>query len=286
MSDEHPSIAIIGGGNMGSALAGGLLANDHPAEKLYLSDPSAEKRKILETKYGLKASADNESAVQAAEVVIFATKPQVLGPIAQSLATLIQDNKALVISIAAGIPLTSLETWLGKEVPIVRCMPNTPALIGCGVSALFANEATEVEQRLSAENILGCVGSTLWLDNEKQMDAVTALSGSGPAYFFLLMEALQETGCQLGLTKEMSETLTLQTAYGAALLALESGETISDLRHQVTSPGGTTEAALQIFEQANFKKIVAMALQAAQKRSQELALLLGTTETANDRPLN
>jgi pyrroline-5-carboxylate reductase len=271
MTTHTPTIAVIGAGNMGHALIGGLLAKNHPPQNLLACDPSLEKLEDIKQKFSIQTFSHNDTAIPQADVIIFAVKPQVMSSVAIAAAKLIQTKKPLIISIAAGIRESNLQQWLGGELAIVRCMPNTPALIGCGASALFANSYTNTSQRDLAEFILGCVGITVWLEDEKQMDAVTALSGSGPAYFFLFMEALQNTGHDLGLPLETARLLTLQTAYGAARLALESHETITELRHHVTSPGGTTEAALEILEKAApLQKLIAKALQAAQKRSEEL----------------
>jgi len=265
------NIAIIGAGNMGSALISGLIAQHYPPEKLWVSDPSPEKLASLHEKFGVSITPKNEEALRNAETLIFAVKPQVLETVAKELAATIQNTKPLILSIVAGIREARLQEWLGGNLPIVRSMPNTPALIGCGAAALYANASTSAAQRKRAEAILRCVGLTVWLEDEKQMDAVTALSGSGPAYFFLLLEALQEAGMQLGLPAETARLLSLQTAYGAARLAMESNEPVLKLRQRVTSPGGTTERALQTLEQGGFQNLITQALIAAKQRSEELA---------------
>lgn len=264
-------IAIIGSGNMGASLIGGLIADGYPANKIWVTDPSTTKLMHLKETFGVHTTTDNQTAVNTADIVLIAVKPQILPDVAKTLATPIQQRKPLVISIAAGIREYALQTWLGGNIPIVRCMPNTPALIGCGASALFANSHTSHEQRNTAESILRAVGLVVWLEDEKQMDAVTALSGSGPAYFFLVMEILQTIGEQLGLPKDIARLLTLQTGFGATRMALESTLSASELRQQVTSPGGTTERALQVLEKENIRQIFTDALTAATKRSEELA---------------
>lgn len=270
MTINKPRLAIIGAGNMGRSLIRGLVANNHPTKLLYAADPSPEKLEHLHQAFGIVVSPDNQSAVEKADVVILAVKPQVMASVVKPLATLIQTQRPLVISIAAAVTEAHLQTWLGGKIAIVRSMPNTPALIGCGASALYANTFTSPEQRDLAESILRSVGLTVWLSDENQMDTVTALSGSGPAYFFLLMEALQQAGRDLGLAEETANILALQTAYGSARLALESKESIHELRQQVTSPGGTTERALEVLAKGKFSELLKEAVKAAKKRAHEL----------------
>jgi len=267
---EKPIITLIGAGHMGSALIGGLIAHDHPAEKLVASDPSQEALDALQKKFHLSVTTDNKIAIQNADVIILAVKPPLVSVIAKELASLIQTHKPLIISIAAGIEVKTLEEPLGNDIAIVRVMPNTPALIGCGASALYANAAATDKHRALAQAILQCVGITVWVKEEKHINAVTALSGSGPAYFFLIMEAMQEAGVELGLTTEISHLLTLQTAYGAARLAQTSQASLQELRHQVTSKGGTTESALQVFEKGALCPLIKKALHAAYERATEL----------------
>lgn len=271
MAAISPTIAIIGAGNMGSALIRGLLKQHYPANQLWACDPSAEKRHFLQNKLAISVTPSNEEAAQQAEALIFAVKPQTLETVATNLAPLIQKKKPLIISIVTGIREERLQDWLGGQVPIVRAMPNTPALIGCGATALYANRFTSPNQTKLADHLLRTVGTTIWLEDEKQMDAVTALSGSGPAYFFLLIEALQEAGCSLGLAEETARQLSLQTAYGASRLALESEETVAQLRQRVTSPQGTTERALGVLDQGDFRLLILKAVQAAKQRAEELA---------------
>jgi pyrroline-5-carboxylate reductase len=273
------TIAIIGSGNMGASLIGGLIADGYPASQIWVTDTSLDRLKQMEQQFGITSTVDNIAAVSIADIVIFAVKPQVLSPVIHQLIKIIQQRKPLVISIAAGIQETTLQKWLGGNIPIVRCMPNTPALIGCGASALFANAFTSADQRNSAESILRAVGLVVWLTDEKQMDAVTALSGSGPAYFFLVMEILQEAGEKLGLPKDIARLLTLQTGFGATRMALESDASVNELRQQVTSPGGTTEQALLVLEKENLRQIFNDALHAAAKRSEELALQAESTRS-------
>jgi pyrroline-5-carboxylate reductase len=204
-----------------------------------------------------------------------AIKPQLAKAVAQELAPVVQANRPLVISIAAGIRELSLRNWLGKDIAIVRAMPNTPALVRSGATALFANSAVSKEQKNLAESILRAVGMTLWVDDEGLMDAVTALSGSGPAYFFLIMEALENAGHHLGLPHDTARLLAMQTAFGAAKMALESSEELAALRQRVTSPGGTTERAVKVLQEHRLEAIFDEALRAAHQRSKELAVIFG-----------
>lgn len=270
-----PTIAIIGAGNMGSCLIGGLISNGHPPHKLFASDPSSEKLSELQQKTGIRTSTDNIEAIKDAEIIIFAVKPQLFHDIAKELTKLVQKNKPLVMSVAAGIRESSIQDWLGGNVAIVRVMPNTPSLISCGAAGLYANQLVNHEQHNQAESIMRSVGIVIWLSDEKQIDAVTALSGSGPAYFFLMMEALQQAGEELGLPKETARLLTLQTALGASRMAIESGKPLDELRQNVTSKGGTTEKAILVLEENQLRNIYQKALLAAKQRSEELAEIMG-----------
>ncbi|HVY54063.1 MAG TPA: pyrroline-5-carboxylate reductase, partial [Gammaproteobacteria bacterium] len=250
------TIAVLGAGNMGTALITGLIAKDYPANKLLVSDPSSEKLDQLQKKYKIAIFNDNKAAVKNADVVLLAVKPQIMQQIASDLVAITTQHNPLIISIAAGVTLENLQNWLGANSPIIRAMPNTPALVGSGATALFANSFVTKQQREIAQTILNSVGLTVWLDAEEQMDMVTALSGSGPAYFFLLMEIMQEVAEAHGLPKNVARLLTTQTALGAAQLAQSSDKSFIELRHQVTSPGGTTEAALKVLENENFHALM------------------------------
>lgn len=269
------TLSFIGGGNMARSLIGGLIADGWPAVRLRVADTNPEQCKTLASRFGIATATDNLAAVQSADVLLLAVKPQVMREVAQNIAAAVQARRPLVISIAAGIRTTDLDRWLGGDCAIVRCMPNTPAMVQSGATGLFATAQVAMAQRDLAESILRAVGLTLWLDDEGQMDAVTALSGSGPAYFFLIMEALQAAGIQLGLPADTARLLTLQTALGAAKMALESDEDAGNLRQRVTSPGGTTERALQVMEAGNLRDLMQKALTAARDRSRELADQLG-----------
>ncbi len=265
------TIGLIGGGNMGQAIIGGLLASGHDPANLWVSDPELEKRVELRARFAINTTQDNAVVVQNADSVILAVKPQMAQAVISDLADVARQKKPLIISIMAGITAASLVQWLGEELAIVRCMPNTPALMGCGATGLYANAIVNVEQKNQAEAIMRAVGVTVWFAEEKQLDAVTALSGSGPAYFFRIMELMEATGIELGLSAEAAHLLTLQTAFGAARIALESKESLATLRQRVTSPNGTTERALQVLEAGGIAELFARALRAAKQRSEELA---------------
>lgn len=267
---NHQNITFIGAGHMADALIGGLIRSGYPADKIHATAPDDVHLQMLTKKWNVRVHRDNQQGAAQAKMIILAVKPQHVATVAQELSSLIKTKKPLVISIAAGIRTQDLQTWLGFECPVVRCMPNTPALINAGATALFANSLVTTEQRNCAESILRTVGMTLWLDEEQQMDIVTALSGSGPAYYFLLMEALEQGAAILGLPEKTAHLLTLQTALGAARMALESGKTAAELRQQVTSPGGTTAAGLDVLLKNNFHEIIKNVLHAAQQRSKDL----------------
>jgi pyrroline-5-carboxylate reductase len=264
-------IAFIGGGNMASGLIGGLLARGWSAGELVVADPSAGQRQALSERFGIRTTGDNAAAAGDAEVIVLAVKPQQMRTAARELAGAVQDRRRLVISVAAGIRLADLVNWLGPAAAVVRAMPNRPALIGAGVTALLAHERVTPQERAAAESILAACGATVWIESEQQMDTVTALSGSGPAYFFLLIEALEQAGVRLGLPPATARLLAVETARGAGRLAAESGEAPAALREQVTSKGGTTAAALGVMNSSDLGGIIGRAVAAAAKRSAELA---------------
>jgi pyrroline-5-carboxylate reductase len=271
------NICFIGGGNMATSLIGGLIAKGHPADSIYVSDPNESQRSQLEQQFSINTCSDCKSAMEHSDIVVLAVKPQIMKTVAQDVKAALTDIsiKPLFVSIAAGINLSSLQTWLGEDQAIVRCMPNTPSLIQLGASGLFANEQTSIVQRNLAETVLKAAGIVQWVQSEEEIDAVTAVSGSGPAYYFLLMEAMIDAGVELGLSRETASELTIQTAIGAAHMAKESDIDVAELRKRVTSPGGTTEQAINTFEGANLRDIVKSALNAAHSRSGELAQELG-----------
>ncbi len=269
------TIAFIGGGNMARSLIGGLIADGCQPQDIWVADPDPLRLNILHQQFGVSTTTDNREAAHQAHVIVLAVKPQVMETVTQSLADTVQQRQPLMISIAAGVREPDIRRWLGGEVAVVRTMPNTPALVRSAATALFANRWVSDSQRQLAESILRAVGLTLWVHDERQLDAVTALSGSGPAYFFLVMEVLTKAGQQMGLSAEDAELLTLQTALGAAKMALESDEKAALLRQRVTSPGGTTERAIQVLQQSDLEGLFVAALTAAWQRAQELGEQLG-----------
>ncbi|NOY63607.1 MAG: pyrroline-5-carboxylate reductase [Gammaproteobacteria bacterium] len=275
---ERVKITFIGGGNMACSLVGGLLSGGFNGHGIVISDPDSEKAAALRQRFpNIEITNNNVTAASGADVIVMAVKPQRLKMVAQELAPALNGSDAFILSIAAGIREADLNQWLGGDRAVVRTMPNTPALIQSGATALYANQQVSESQRGIAESIMRAVGLTLWLDDEAQMDVVTALSGSGPAYFFLIMEALEDAACQLGLDRESARLLTLQTAFGATKMALESDESCATLRAQVTSPGGTTEQAIKAFEDGGLRALFDNAVSAAHQRSIELANQLGNS---------
>lgn len=268
---KNQTISFIGAGNMASSLIGGLLAAGYSASNIWASDPYLEKHQELKDKFGIHLTADNKQAAEQADVLIFAVKPQIFKQAALEIAPLISKKHPLIVSIAAGIPEKSILQWLNFDAAIVRCMPNTPALIQSGATGLYANKKVTAQQKSLAESILRAVGITVWVEDEHHLDTVTALSGSGPAYFFLAMDALEKAAIELGLSKESAHMLTLQTALGAARMALMSEESLEELRKRVTSPGGTTERALQVLQKGEIEALFNQAVKAAHQRSKELA---------------
>ncbi|MFI3187473.1 MAG: pyrroline-5-carboxylate reductase [Methylococcaceae bacterium] len=270
-------IGFIGGGNMASSLISGLIASGHAPEQIWVSDINPDALTTLEHELKVNTSVNNDDIIKAVDVVVLAVKPQALSAVAQSIAAQIQQRKSLVVSIAAGISQSSLSRWLGVDTAIVRCMPNTPALVLTGATALHANNKVTAEQRNLAESILRAVGIALWVEDEAELDAVTAVSGSGPAYYFLLMEAMEKAALELGLSEGTARLLVQQTALGAAKIALESSESPEQLRKRVTSSGGTTQQAIETFEQGGFTELVSKALHAARDRSIEMSKQMENT---------
>ncbi len=269
-SNQPSTICFIGSGNMATSMIGGLVAKNYPPDRIIASDIDKAKLHQLESDFHIQTIQDNNAALASADIVILAVKPQVLQAVCKSLEL---NHSPLFISIAAGVLATDIDRWLGHNRSIVRCMPNTPALLGLGASALFANTRVNAQQKQSAEKILQSTGITVWVEQESQLDAVTAISGSGPAYFFLFIEALEKAAVSLGLDPDIAARLARQTALGASTMAQD--EDVTQLRQQVTSKGGTTEQAIQSFQRNQLDKIVLEATQAAARRSQQLAEELG-----------
>ncbi len=262
------NIAMIGGGNMAEALVCGLLRGGHAPGRIVIAEPRAARRAELEARLGVRCLPDNAEALAGAELVVLAVKPQQMKDALAGLGPALAPD-ATVLSIAAGVPVARIEQWLGTKVPIVRAMPNTPALVGAGISALFTTAGSPHRER--AAYLLGACGGVVWLEDEDQMHAVTALSGSGPAYFFLLAEMMEAAGSKLGLSRELARKLACRTALGAGRMLVESGRSAAELREQVTSPGGTTQAALDVMYDRGLPDAVRAAIQAAARRSRELA---------------
>ena len=264
-------IAFIGGGNMARSLIGGLLKTGMAADCLSVAEPLAAAREALGRDFAVSSYADSQLAVAAADVVVLAVKPQIMPGLHASLHDTLQRRRPLLISIAAGVRLQQLERWFGSGLAIVRCMPNTPALIGAGATALCANDRTGPAQRAQAQHILDAVGITRWVEDEALMDTVTALSGSGPAYFFALVEYLITAAVKQGLPRDVARALAAQTCLGAGRMLAESGDDPAELRRRVTSPHGTTQAALESLSADGLPRIVAAAIAAATRRGEEMS---------------
>jgi pyrroline-5-carboxylate reductase len=272
---KQQNLGFIGAGNMANSLIAGLLADGYPPRYVWVSDVEAEKLDLMASRFGINTLANNQAVAENSQVLVLAIKPQMMKAVTREIAPSVQKAKPLVISLAAGLTEAAIDRWLGGGVDIVRCMPNTPALVKTGATALHGAENVSAEQRSRAEAVLRAVGLTVWVETEALLDAVTALSGSGPAYFFLFMEAMEEAAMQLGLDAETARLLTQQTALGASRLAMESDDSPAELRRRVTSPGGTTERAIAVFEEAGMRAMVAAAMRAARERALDLSQELG-----------
>jgi len=267
-------IAFIGGGNMARSLIGGMIATGISNQNISVSEPRADLRKKLNEDFGVNASEENAPVAKGADVVVLAVKPQILQEVVTPLSSLVAKARPLLISVAAGVTSSSIERWVGGDPALIRVMPNTPALIGAGISALYANSNVSDDQRALAEKIMAAVGKTIWIKEETLMDAVTAVSGSGPAYFFYVMQAIHDAAVREGLDAQTARLLSLETALGAARLAVESTEDPGSLQAQVTSPGGTTEAAINVLNNSGVRDALQKAVSAARARGGELAKLL------------
>src|SRR6056297_2322709 len=256
---------------MASSIIGGLTASGHPAQSIRAADVSTESLERLAAVAPVSTGTDNAAAAAGADVIILAVKPQVMADVCASIAPALAEGSPLVLSIAAGVPIASYQRWLGTAAPVVRCMPNTPSLLGCGASGLFASPEVSAQQRERAQAIMDAVGTSVWVEREEQLHAVTAVSGSGPAYFFLFMESMVDAGERLGLDRETATALVQQTCLGAARMALESGVPLDELRQRVTSPKGTTEQAIASFEAQGLRDVIHRALAACSARSEELS---------------
>lgn len=268
-----PTIAFIGTGNMARAILEGLLSDGYPADSIWATRRQAELLADLADQ-GVNTTSDNTAAISAADIVVISVKPQMMREILEELAPAIQARKPLLVSVAAGIDADALERWAGGDLAVIRSMPNTPSLLKRGACGLFANAHVSAEQRQSANDIMGAVGMTIWCDTEAGIDQVIAVSGSGPAYFFLMMEKMIEAGIALGMDADAARELTLQTALGAAQMAKKTGVEPAELRRRVTSPGGTTEQAILSFERDNLGETVKRAMTACRDRAVEMTDML------------
>ncbi|MEJ6558167.1 MAG: pyrroline-5-carboxylate reductase [Candidatus Thioglobus sp.] len=271
------TIGFIGAGNMAYAIISGLINNDFSAENIKISDTNESLLSLRKKEFNLEVFTDNSELVRHCDVIVLAVKPQMFSSVCQLLKQALNSN-TLIISIAAGVRVHDIDRWLGGDCAIVRTMPNTPALLNQGVTGMFANERVSDAQKELATSILNSVGQSLWVTDEVMLDAVTALSGSGPAYFFLMIESMSKAGVALGLDDKTAQSLSIQTALGASMMASVSDESPRDLRANVTSPNGTTQAAIESFQDQNFDMIVAHAMRAAFDRASQLAAELSDSD--------
>lgn len=276
-SDTMLQLSVLGAGNMGRALIGGLLRRGMRPEQIAVGESQEAARAMLSRELGITATADNAAAIRKANLVVLAVKPQDAGAVLAPLAADLQQRRAVVLSVAAGVRVQTLQSWCGAGVPVIRAMPNRPALVGAGATGLFAPPRVDASNRAMAAQVMQSVGEVVWVATEDALDAVTALSGSGPAYFFLLAEAMAQAGVDLGLPEETARRLSIATLHGAGLLAAGSDGDLSRLRAEVTSKGGTTEAALRTLQAAGFDALIARAVEAAARRGRELAEQFGGT---------
>lgn len=268
---KNVRICFIGCGNMGRSLIGGILSNGYAKELICGADPDPGQRNNIKASFGIEVYEENLQAINNADIVVLAVKPQIMSTTVKNIATALAEQQPLIITIAAGIRLSAINNWLIEELPAIRVMPNIPALIQAGATALFASDMVKEEHKEIAETIMRSVGTAVWVEHESLMDVVTALSGSGPAYFFLIMEIMEKSAIGMGLQPDQARLLTLETALGAAKMAIESNQDVGTLRRQVTSPGGTTEKAISVLNQGNIEELFHNALKAAQQRSVDLA---------------
>ena len=272
---KNRRISFIGSGNMANCLIAGLINDGVPPKNITASDIDSQKCQQLSDYFSIQTTTDNHQAIEQADLIVLAVKPQIIQMVATHLKPALSVNKPLVVSIAAGVNSQALQQWLGSDIPLIRTMPNTPAMIQAGVTALFAAENVSHPQKEMAEALMRTTGVTLWVDNESQMDAITALSGSGPAYYFLFMEIFQKAAEEMGLEKDSARLLVLQTALGAAKMALESNDSPAELRRKVTSPNGTTESAINSMLSNQIEQTLSNAVYAARDRSIEMSKEFG-----------
>lgn len=265
------SIGFIGGGNMTKSLVAGLLSSDFDQNKVWVCDRNKAKNDFFLQKYQINTTEDLQKLANCCQIIVLSVKPNHMAEVAFEIGKTVKKNKLLIISIAAGIEIKTLENWYGATTPIVRAMPNMPSSVQAGATGLFHNGNLATQQISQAEHILRSCGVITWVKEEHLIDVITALSGSGPAYFFRMMELLSETAMELGLTKEQAHLFTVQTAYGASKMALESSQGLTDLRKQITSKGGVTQVSLKVLDKYNIEKMLHEALVENIKHSQILA---------------
>jgi pyrroline-5-carboxylate reductase len=266
-----PTISFIGAGNMASAIIGGMLDNGFQADKIWVSAPDDNHLQSIRKRFGISVTTDNRYCAQQADMVVLAVKPQVMAEVCQDIAPVVQNTRPLMVSIAAGLTADTLDEWLGGGLPLVRVMPNTPSLVGKGAAGLYANSQVKDKQKKMVQAVFESIGSALWVEDENLLHAVTALSGSGPAYFFLMLEALESAATEAGIAPETARELAIQTMAGAAEMAGRSEHDPAQLKRNVMSPGGTTEQAIHTFEDGGLRDLVKKAYGAAFKRSQEMS---------------
>jgi pyrroline-5-carboxylate reductase len=271
-------IGLIGGGSLATSLVKGLLLDGHPKDQLWVSNRSQERQHFFANEIGVHATADNQQLASSVDVLILSVKPYQVQAILHPLFDTLHQHQPILLSVAAGLRVHTLKRWLPGKISLIRAMPNTAAFVQCSATGLYAGEDVPSEHCELAESILRTVGTVVWVDQETQLDAITALAGSGPAYYFYMIEKLKNAAIELGLNAKDAELLAVQTAFGASRLALESTDSLELLRKKVTSPKGTTEKAIHILEQENMDKILTKALQASTKRAQEIADELDQTQ--------
>ncbi|NAW33131.1 pyrroline-5-carboxylate reductase [Halomonas alimentaria] len=268
-------VTFIGAGNMAGAIIGGMIDSGFSADAITATSPDDSMLAPLRERLGIQTSTDNAAAVAEADVVVLAVKPQIMRQVCEGMRDAVQARRPLVVSVAAGLPAETLVRWLGGDLPLVRCMPNTPSLVGAGAAGLYANAKVSEAQRHLATELMEAVGLVEWVDDEGLLEAVTAVSGSAPAYFFLMFEAMEEAGARLGLPADTARRLAMQTALGAAKMAMASDKSPAELKRNVMSPGGTTERAIEHLEQAGLRTTLAEAMDACAARAREMADELG-----------
>ncbi|MBN8413872.1 MULTISPECIES: pyrroline-5-carboxylate reductase [Halomonas] len=269
------NVTFIGAGNMASAIFGGMVHSGYPADAITATATRESTLAPLADTLGIRTTTDNMAAIADADVVVLSVKPQIMRQVCETLKDGIQAKKPLIMSVAAGLSAETLEQWLGGDLPVVRCMPNTPSLVGKGASGLYANSRVTEEQRDAVSDLMSAVGIVEWVDEESLLEAVTAVSGSAPAYFFLMFEAMEEAAIKLGLNADAARRLAMQTAYGAAAMGMSSDKPPGELKRNVMSPGGTTEKAIEHLEQSGLRQAVDGAMQACAQRAKEMSAELG-----------